>query len=251
MEKKIIMSESEISLDVDFSFSPAVNAGGKVICMELIPEFRMSETESNVLFPHSFFYSRASLTDKHVLLKLQIETVMQQASFFMANNILCTLNADRDIAGMICAMSEIKTQLITMNNFIRLELTESFSSLSSDASDPLLSVLTHHFGLWLDNFGAGHANLSALQSGLFETVKIDKTFFRKQARGTLWPVVLREIRRYASAVVVDGVENYEQAEHQSFSVEGMQGRLFPSVSPGNPFTAFAMPHNAGFRRPVI
>jgi len=49
----------------------------------------------------------------------------------------------------------------------------------------------------------------------------------------------------------DSHEWFQVAVKRERSAEGMQGRLFPSVSPGNPFTAFAMPHNAGFRRPVI
>lgn len=235
MQDKIVLSMN-FPVDVSFISEPVVSPEGKVIAMEVLSRFFLPEKEGGVLFPSEFLFRRASRKEKIILFMRQIEAVSGQALFFNENEVCCTINADRDIAGMICNSPEIKIQLISMP-FIRLEISETFSEMNGASTDPLLSALSNDFGLWLDDFGTGNANLAALQCGLFDTVKIDKTFFWAQADKPLWPVILRELRRHVSAVVVEGVENQVQIGQLAHAVEGMQGYFFPAVPLQSPESA--------------
>lgn len=246
MKNEKIITTVKFPLDVNFVAAPVVDSRGKVIAMEIFPRFSIFETESNVFFPQKWLYSKSSLNDKHNLLILTIDAISKQEKFFKENNIFCTLNADRDIADMICTMSDVKSQLTNMT-FIRLEINENFSATNGGINDPLLSMLGRDFILWLDNFGSGKANLAALQSGIFETVKIDRRFFCEHAERPLWHVVLREIRRYASSIVVEGVENLTQIEKLVGVVDGMQGSFFPFLSLDAPFTEDAITNNSIFK----
>lgn len=113
--------------------------------------------------------------------------------------------------------------------FIRLEISETFAGLGSSPQHSHLNCLSRDFGLWLDDFGSGKANLSAIQSCLFDTVKIDRMFFWNMSEKPIWETVIREIRRYSPSVVVEGVESEKYRKSLGNSVEGMQGYLFPSV----------------------
>lgn len=219
----------KINLPFDFTFiaEPVVNPAGKVMALEILSRFNLSESDGKVLFPSEFLFSKATKDNKKDLFVRQLETVNGKSSFFIENNVLCTLNVDVDIAGFICNTPTVESMLLSMP-FIRLEISETFPGMSETKTNKLLYKLSSKFGLWLDDFGAGHANLSALQSGLFETVKIDKKFFWKHAESPLWTVVLREIRRHTASVVVEGVETQAQVSRLRNLVEGMQGYLFPA-----------------------
>ena len=239
-----MMVEMKVPLAISFIAEPVVSSGDKVMAMEVLSRFCLSESSGRVLFPPEFLFKRATPAEKERIFVLQLDAVLRQAEFFKENKVICTLNADRDIAQLICDASDIRNQLLSMP-FIRLEISETFCGMSGPTTDPLLSGLSCNFGLWLDDFGAGHANLSALQSGLFETVKIDKAFFWKNSDKPLWPVILRELRRHVSSIVVEGVENRAQTEQLKGVAEGMQGYLFPSVFLNNPAAALERAHPAG------
>lgn len=227
LENGLVMA-IKLPVDVSFISEPIVSPEGGVFAFEILSRFSLPDHERNVLFPTGYAFKEAT---KNILMNIftcQVESVMKLADFFSSNNFLCTLNVNDVIANFICNTPEIERALINIP-FIRLEISEQFTELMGAAKKPVLSRLSRNFGLWLDDFGSGSANLAALQSGLFETVKIDKTFFWNHAEGHLWESCLREIKRYTTSVVVEGVETEVQAQRLRGRVEGIQGYLFPGI----------------------
>ena len=141
------------------------------------------------------FISRLSEGSKRQLLLHQLRKVQAKSAFFIDHGLVCSINIDFDMAGIIIKDMEVSTVLDSLS-FVRLEISENFPNLSDGFKNPLLKVLSQNYRLWLDDIGAGNANLEALQSGVFECVKIDKQFYWENSTSIMWPIIIKNISQY-------------------------------------------------------
>ncbi|MER2046532.1 MAG: EAL domain-containing protein [Pantoea agglomerans] len=228
-----------LSLNVSFILEPIRSPGGGLLAMEILSRFHVNGEKSHVTFPPDSILRKVTPDEKKKLFLRQLDILGGQEQFFTKNNVLCSLNIDVCLAEFICNTPDIKKKLINMP-FVRFEISEMFPEMNNVTRNPLLANLSRDFGLWLDDFGSGYANMSAVQSGLFEAVKIDKAFFWKHVASPLWPSILREIRRDVTSVIIEGVETEIQREQLLDSVEGLQGHLFPPVPLSEPEAALTL-----------
>lgn len=225
--EKILYINIDLKLLTSFVAEPVVTPARKLMALEILSRFSLAD-ELKIPLSSEIVYRFSSLENKFELFNLQLEKIESETHFFIKNDVLCTINVDYDIAGFICNTPSVKRILLTMP-FVRLEISETFPGIGKPVTNHRLAKLSHNYGLWLDDFGAGNANLSALNSGLFETVKIDKAFFWEHGKGPLWDVIIRELRRSTTSIVIEGVETDSQMSMLRNSVEGLQGYYFPSV----------------------
>nr|WP_242007131.1 EAL domain-containing protein [Enterobacter hormaechei] len=115
--------------------------------------------------------------------------------------------------------------------FIKLELSEHFPGLDKGLKSPLLKSLSQGVnGLWLDDLGAGNANVVSLIEGYFEVVKIDRIFFNEQVKKPTFNQLIASIKKHCGKVIIEGIENREHLGIlREVGVWGLQGYLFKSV----------------------
>ncbi|MDF7662836.1 EAL domain-containing protein [Erwiniaceae bacterium L1_54_6] len=205
-----------------FIAEPILNHDRSIVAMEVLTRFATPGTPPSIL-------SRMPREQKKILLTEQLIQIMNKRVFFEKNNILCSVNIDFDMAYLLIEDEEVN-EMISACSYIRLEVSEAFPNLSDGYRNPLLKALHSRYPLWLDDFGSGSSNLRSLQEGLYERVKIDKTFFWKNHSRPELKSLFKRIRKYTCVIIIEGIEKEEYLE--IFTDEDIlyQGYLFKHAS---------------------
>lgn len=206
---------------------PITSNKGKLLGVELLTRIDTGGiTESE--FDMEYFIARLTEDSKRSLLLSQLEEVQVKAQFFIEYRLVCSINIDFDMAGIILKDTEVSTLLGALP-FVRLEISERFPNLSDGMKNPLLKELSQRYPLWLDDLGAGHANMEAVQTGMFQCVKVDKKFYWNNCNSLMWPIIIKNISQYCDQIIIEGVENQHQLSKISKGITGIQGYIYKSA----------------------
>jgi EAL domain-containing protein (putative c-di-GMP-specific phosphodiesterase class I) len=169
--------------------------------------------------------------DPETLLLNQLLTIEHYADYFQQHGLLCCLTINFQLAKVVSQSAFIQ-QILSHLPFIRLKLSEDFPNLHDGPNNPLLRTLIEQLNiLWLDDLGAGDANLNALQSKMFEAVKLDRQFFLDNVTKPWFSILIANIRQYTNRVIVEGVQSEIQLGKLAESkIWGVQGYFLPMVA---------------------
>ncbi|NNS06109.1 EAL domain-containing protein [Erwinia sp. JH02] len=171
-----------------------------------------------------------SLSPQERLLN-QLLIVEEYADYFRQHGLLCSVAIDFQLARAVTESSFIQ-QILSQLPFVRLKLSEDFPNLHDGMNNPLLRTLIEQLNIiWLDDLGAGDANLNALQSNMFEAVKLDRQFYLENVDKPFFTVLINHIRQYTNRVIVEGVAGDGQLETlRNSKIWGVQSYFSPALT---------------------
>ncbi len=112
---------------------------------------------------------------------------------------------------------------------LSFEVTETvFVKNNNDLQRLSKDFKRHHINMILDDFGTGFANIEAVFSGIFETVKFDGTLFRKMLEDQKGPDVISHMiglfHSLGIKATIEGIEtNNQKLEAIGASADELQG----------------------------
>ena len=140
----------------------------------------------------------------------QLLSLESMADLLRQRQWLCSVTLDFALAQRVTESAFIRHALHHLP-FLRLSLSESFPNLHDGSDNPLIRTLSEQLNiLWLSDLGAGYANLNAVQSHIFEAVRLDRRFFAENVHKSMFAVLLRQIMQMTNRLIVDGVEDEAQ-----------------------------------------
>lgn len=214
-------------MDTTLIAEPIVSIDERLLGVELLTRFIASD--GRPLHPE-FVISSWDLDRKRLFLYEQCGNIATMQTWFERKNLFCTLNIDQQMAFLI-RHDYILRQNFESMPFIKLELSEHFPGLDKGLKSPLLKSLSQGVnGLWLDDLGAGNANVVSLIEGYFEVVKIDRIFFNEQVKKTTFNQLIASIKKHCDKIIIEGIENREHMGIlREVGIWGLQGYLFKSI----------------------
>lgn len=214
-------------MDTTFIAEPIVSIDEKLLGVELLTRF--ISPDGRPLHPE-FVISSWDLDRKRLFLYEQCGNIASMQKWFERKNLFCTLNIDQQMAFLI-RHDDILRQTFESMPFIKLELSENFLGLDKGLKNPLLKALSQGVnGLWLDDLGAGNANVVSLMEGYFEVVKVDRCFFNQQVQKPTFYPLIASIQKHCGKVIIEGIENREHLGIlREVGIWGLQGYLIKSV----------------------
>ncbi|ELN4155397.1 EAL domain-containing protein [Citrobacter freundii] len=214
-------------MQTEFIAEPIMSIDERLMGVELLTRFISSEGRSH---HPEYVISSWDLDRKRLFLYEQCGFIASKQKWFERNNLFCTLNIDQQMAFLVRHDHTLIKAFESMP-FVKLELSEHFPGLDKGLKSPLLKSLSQGVnGLWLDDLGAGNANVVSLMEGYFEVVKVDRCFFNQQVQKPTFYPLIASIQKHCDKVIIEGIENREHLGIlREVGVWGLQGYLFESV----------------------
>ncbi|KMK36071.1 cyclic-guanylate-specific phosphodiesterase [Pluralibacter gergoviae] len=191
-----------------YTWQPIYRTCGRLMAIELLTVVTHPAHPGKYIAPDRYF-SEVAVRQRLDVVKEQLAMLFEHRSLFIRNEILVSVNVDGPTL-LVMRQDPSLMALIDDSPWLRFELVEH-ARLPDDAPVTSLS----EFGpLWLDDFGTGLANFSALGEVKYDFIKLARELFimlRQSPEGhTLFGQLILLMNRYCRGVIVEGVETEEE-----------------------------------------
>ncbi|WP_147193829.1 cyclic-guanylate-specific phosphodiesterase [Pantoea sp. MBD-2R] len=191
-----------------YTFQPIYRVTGSLMAIELLTAVHHPSAPSQRLSPEAYFAALEPVERLKIIYE-QLELLETWQPKLTAANVVASVNIDGPTLQAVEHDPTIR-QLIARCPWVRFELVEH-QSLPQEA---LIARVPELGPLWLDDFGSGMANFSALSELKYDYIKLARELFillRKSEEGrNLFNMLLALINRYCKGVIVEGVETLEE-----------------------------------------
>ncbi|WP_110791887.1 cyclic-guanylate-specific phosphodiesterase [Cronobacter sakazakii] len=191
-----------------YTYQPIYRTDGRLLAVELLTIVTHPSDPSRRIAPDRYF---AGLPVRYRVdvIEEQLQVLSSRAPFFTENNILASVNVDGPTLMAMRDMPKIRA-LTEALPWVRFELVEHISL----PQDSTFASFCEFGPLWLDDFGTGMANLSALNEVRYDYIKVARDLFimlRQSSEGrNLFTMLLQLMNHYCEGVIVEGVETLEE-----------------------------------------
>ncbi|MDN8600912.1 cyclic-guanylate-specific phosphodiesterase [Citrobacter sp. S2-9] len=191
-----------------YTYQPIYQTSGRLMAVELLTVVTHPDNPAQRQAPDRYF---AEVTVRHRIdvVKEQLALLEKNERFFRQHDLLASVNVD---GPTLIAMRQQSDILKTIERlpWLRFELVEHIR-LPKDSS---FASMCEFGPLWLDDFGTGMANFSALSEVRYDYIKVARDLFvmlRQTPEGrNLFTLLLQLMNRYCRGVIVEGVETLEE-----------------------------------------
>ncbi|EOV9625453.1 cyclic-guanylate-specific phosphodiesterase [Cronobacter sakazakii] len=191
-----------------YTYQPIYRTDGRLLAVELLTIVAHPSDPSRRIAPDRYF---AGLPVRYRVdvIEEQLQVLSSRAPFFTENNILASVNVDGPTLMAMRDMPKIRA-LTEALPWVRFELVEHISL----PQDSTFASFCEFGPLWLDDFGTGMANFSALNEVRYDYIKVARDLFimlRQSSEGrNLFTMLLQLMNHYCEGVIVEGVETLEE-----------------------------------------
>ncbi|WP_342323137.1 cyclic-guanylate-specific phosphodiesterase [Kosakonia sp. BYX6] len=191
-----------------YTYQPIYKTDGRLMAIEVLTIVTHPSQPEQRIAPDRYF-SEVAVRQRVDVVHEQIALLAEQKDFFAKNDVLASVNVD---GPTLLAMRQNKTLMALVESlpWIRFELVEHIR-LPQDSTFASISEIGP---LWLDDFGTGMANFSALSEVRYDYIKVARDLFimlRKTPEGqNLFTLLLQLMNRYCQGVIVEGIETLEE-----------------------------------------
>lgn len=191
-----------------YRFQPIYRVSGRLLAIELLTAVSHPSAPEKSLSPEAWF-AGLEIAQRLQVVHEQLELLMQWAPFFNRYAVVASVNIDGPSLLAMQHMPAIR-HLISRLPWLRFELTEHHAL----PQEEMVAQMPELGPLWLDDFGSGMANFSALTELKYDYIKLSRELFimlhSAEEGGSLFSLLLALITRYCNGVIVEGVETEEQ-----------------------------------------
>ena len=205
-----------------YTYQPIYKTDGRLMAVEVLT-IVTHPSQPDQRIPPDRYFSEVAVRQRVDVVHEQIALLAKQKDFFEQHGVLASVNVD---GPTLIAMRSNKTlrALIETVPWIRFELVEHIRL----PQDSTFATISEMGPLWLDDFGTGMANFSALNEVRYDYIKVARDLFimlRKTPEGRkLFILLLELMNRYCEGVIVEGVETLEEwREVQQSPAHAAQG----------------------------
>lgn len=213
-----------------YTFQPIYRVTGSLMAIELLTAVFHPSAPEKRLSPECYF-AALEIDRRLEIVTEQLELLVEWEEKFTATGMVASVNIDGPTLLALQHQSAIR-QLIARCPWVRFELVEHHVL----PQEEIIAQIPELGPLWLDDFGCGMANFSALTELKYDYIKMARELFimlRKSDEGrNLFNMLLALINRYSKGVIVEGVETLEEWEQvQNSPAFAAQGYFFARPMP--------------------
>jgi c-di-GMP phosphodiesterase len=191
-----------------YTYQPIYKTDGRLMAVEVLTIVTHPSQPDQRIAPDRYF-SKIPVRQRVDVVHEQVALLAEQRTFFRENDVLASVNVDGPTLLAMRQDTELMA-LVESLPWIRFELVEHIR-LPQDSTFASISEIGP---LWLDDFGTGMANFSALSEVRYDYIKVARDLFimlRKTPEGqNLFTMLLQLMNRYCQGVIVEGIETLEE-----------------------------------------
>lgn len=191
-----------------YTYQPIYKTDGRLMAIEVLTVVTHPEHPGQRIAPDRYF-SEVAVSQRIDVLKEQLAALNEQQRFFADNDVLASVNVDGPTLMAMRQEPQLLAQ-IRQTPWLRFELVEHVRL----PQDSTIASICEFGPLWLDDFGTGMANFSALSEVHYDYIKVARDLFimlRKTPEGrNLFILLLQLMNRYCQGVIVEGIETLEE-----------------------------------------
>nr|WP_318383475.1 cyclic-guanylate-specific phosphodiesterase [uncultured Enterobacter sp.] len=191
-----------------YTYQPIYKIDGSLMAIEILTVVTHPSDPTQRIAPDRYF-AEVAVRQRVDVVEEQVKLLASKHDFFMQHNVMASVNVD---GPTLLAMRSHKSLIALINTlpWIRFELVEHIRLPDKASFEAICEVGP----LWLDDFGTGMANFSALSEVRYDYIKVARDLFimlRKTPEGqNLFTQLLQLMNHYCQGVIVEGVETLEE-----------------------------------------